>query len=222
MENDKQTLKIRITKTESVDIDNLEPFQGNLKTLSEESYNKLRKVLIDEGFCFAMHVWQSGDIIYILDGHQRISVMSMMRKSGYTIPPVTCNFISARTFQEAKKLVLLAVSQYGRVDKKGLQDFVGDDEFEIGDFDLPGDGDDSIWDFDADPEMIDPADAFSALDGGEPEDVQITFVFSRQQKGYVEEIINDNKAKGENLPTNEKGNNANGNTLYAIIKEWRE
>ncbi len=158
MEHEKQqTLTIRITKTESVDIDNLEPFQGNLKTLSEVSYNKLRKVLIDEGFCFAMHVWQSGDIIYILDGHQRLSVMSMMRKSGYTIPPVTCNFISAKTFHEAKKLVLLAVSQYGKIDKKGLQEFVGDETFDIDDFDLPGDSDDDIWDFDEEKdEEIEP------------------------------------------------------------------
>jgi hypothetical protein len=80
--------------------------------------------------------------------------MMMMRKAGFTIPPITCNFISARTFHEAKKLVLLAVSQYGKVDKKGLHEFVGDDDFDIEDFDLPGDGDETIWDAEDEEKQI--------------------------------------------------------------------
>jgi DNA modification methylase len=130
-------VKNRIYKTELVDISGLTPFQGKLKTLSEPNFNKLRKAIIEEGFCFSVHVWQSGDVIYIIDGHQRIEVMIMMRKAGDTIPEITCSFIEADTYHDAKKLVLLAVSQYGKVDNEGFLDFIDGENFDLGDFDLP-------------------------------------------------------------------------------------
>ena len=143
----KKEIKSRIIKTELVDISELTPFQGETKKLSDINFNKLRKVLIDEGFSFTIHVWETSGKIFIIDGHQRVSVMKSLLAQGYSIPKVNCAFISAKNFKEAKKLVLLAISQYGKIDKKGFHDFIGEDEFAFTDFELP-DLPSNFWDDD--------------------------------------------------------------------------
>lgn len=130
-------VKNRILKTELIDIGELTPFQGTLKTLDDKNFNKLRKSIVDEGFSFTVHVWQNADVIYIIDGHQRVSVLTQMRKQGIEIPPISCSFITAKTYRDAKKLVLLAVSQYGKIQKDGFLDFVNGEDFDFGDYDFP-------------------------------------------------------------------------------------
>jgi hypothetical protein len=130
-------IKNRILKTELLDIDRLTPFQGKLKTLDDKNFNKLRKSIIEEGFSFTVHVWENADVIYIIDGHQRVSVLHQMRKQGIMIPPISCSFVSAKTYRDAKKLVLLAVSQYGKIQRDGFLEFVDGEEFDFADYDFP-------------------------------------------------------------------------------------
>jgi hypothetical protein len=130
-------IKNRILKTELVDIDRLTPFQGKLKTLSDANFNKLRKSIMDEGFSFTVHVWENADVTYIIDGHQRVSVLHQMRKQGIIIPPISCSFVSATTYRDAKKLVLLAISQYGKIQKDGFLEFVDGEDFDFADYDFP-------------------------------------------------------------------------------------
>lgn len=132
-----EAIKNRIIKTELVDIDKLTPFQGKLKTLDDKNFNKLRKSIIEEGFSFTVHVWENGGVTYIIDGHQRVSVLTQMRKQGIEIPPISCSFVSAGTYRDAKKLVLLAISQYGKIQKDGFLDFVDGEDFDFGDYDFP-------------------------------------------------------------------------------------
>src|SRR6478609_4594817 len=132
-----EAIKNRILKTELVDIDLLTPFQGTLKTLDDKNFNKHRKSIVDEGFSFTVHVWQNADVIYIIDGHQRVSVLTQMRKQGIEIPPISCSFVSAHTYRDAKKLVLLAISQYGKIQKDGFLEFVEGEDFEYDDYDFP-------------------------------------------------------------------------------------
>jgi ParB-like chromosome segregation protein Spo0J len=82
MENSPSPMRIEnhILKTELLDIDQLTPLQGGLKKLSDENFNKLRQSLVEKGFRFTVHVWESGGVIYIIDGHQRVHVMQQMRK----------------------------------------------------------------------------------------------------------------------------------------------
>lgn len=132
-----ETIKNRIIKTELVDIDRLTPFQGKLKTLDDINFNKLRKSILEEGFSFTVHVWENADTVYIIDGHQRVSVLTQMRKQGIVIPKISCSFVSAKTYRDAKKLVLLAISQYGKIQKDGFLEFTEGEDFDFGDYDFP-------------------------------------------------------------------------------------
>lgn len=125
-----------IEDTKKLDVSELTPFQGQLKRLSEENYNKLRKSLIEQGFRFSLHAWHHAGINYIIDGHQRVHVLQNLAKQAYEIPKLTVNFVKADSYEEAKKLVLYAISQYGEIDKAGFADFTLDLDFDIQDFDL--------------------------------------------------------------------------------------
>ena len=116
-----------IKDTKQIDIDMLYPFQGATKELSQKNRYKLRKEILDTGFSFAFHVWKLDERYYIIDGHQRLSVLKNLRREGYEIPLMTCNLIDAANTKEAKERVLQAISQYGKLNKSGLEDFVGDD-----------------------------------------------------------------------------------------------
>jgi hypothetical protein len=134
-----QALRIEnhILKTELLDISLLTPLQGGLKTMTDENFNKLRKSLIEKGFQFTIHVWESGGVIYIIDGHQRVHVMQQLRKEGYEIPQLNCAFVKAANYSEAKELIFYAISQYGKIDKTGYDDFTLGENFDMWKFDLP-------------------------------------------------------------------------------------
>lgn len=125
-----------------IDIDDLTPLQGELKTLSDENFNKLRNSILKKGFKLAIHVWQNGGVNYLIDGHQRVHVLKQMRKEGIEIPPVPCVLIQASTYHDAKETVLLAVSQHGKLDKQGFDEFVEGEDFEFDDLDFPDVADD--------------------------------------------------------------------------------
>ena len=132
-----QRIENHILKTALLDIDSLTPLQGDLKKLSDENFNKLRKSLIEKGFQFTVHVWEQGGTTYIIDGHQRVHVMKQLRKAGWEVPPITCSFVKAATYHDAKELILYAVSQYGKLDKEGFDAFIEDEDFELAQFDFP-------------------------------------------------------------------------------------
>ena len=60
-------------------------FQGDLKKLSEENFNKLRGKILNSGFNFAPHVFKTDNGYFILDGHQRIHVLKQLIKQGYQL-----------------------------------------------------------------------------------------------------------------------------------------
>jgi hypothetical protein len=133
-----KSVEIKVEKNlEHISVDSLEPLQGELKTLSEANHTKLRKSMLEKGFKLSLHVWKNGGVNYLIDGHQRVHVLKKMQDEGIEIPPIPCVIVQARTYSEAKETVLLAVSQYGKLNKTGFQDFIEGEDFEIDDFDFP-------------------------------------------------------------------------------------
>ena len=117
----KQEIAIKCKGTSLIDISQLKDFQGNLKELKESEYNKLKNSIIKYGFRIPIFVWQNN----LLDGHQRIFTINKMCENGYylnkKIPVID---IEAKDKREAKKLLLLINSRYGKVTDEGLYEFI--------------------------------------------------------------------------------------------------
>jgi DNA modification methylase len=137
-----KAIKITCTGAATLDIDQLTGFQGELKELSKENYAKLRKAIEGYGFSFPIFVWRNGDKNNILDGHQRVLTLKLMREEGWTVPPLPVIYVSALDQKEAKAKLLLAISQYGKISEDGLYSFINDAgmdmDFLKDGFDLPG------------------------------------------------------------------------------------
>lgn len=118
----KRKIEITVSGNKTLPLESLEPFQGSLKHLEKDEYEKLRKNLIEFGFSFVVHVWENEGKFHIIDGHQRIFTLSQMKKvEGWVIPDIPVALVSAKSFGEAKRKVLAAASQYGKVSKGSLE-----------------------------------------------------------------------------------------------------
>ena len=130
-------IKFKVKAHVNIPLEDLKPFQGDLKKLSEENFNKLRNEILDDGFNFAFHVWKSDKCYFILDGHQRHYVLTQLKKQGYNINLVPCNIVEAESIEDAKRKVLQAVSQYGKLTNEGYIGFVDGLDLDFTNFDLP-------------------------------------------------------------------------------------
>lgn len=128
-----KTIEIKCKGSEELDLEQIEAFQGNLKDLSKENYDRLRKQILELGFSAPIAVWKHEGHNYCLDGHQRVRVLTEMKRSeGYEIPKLPVVAVEAATEHEAKKKILALASQFGEVTKEGLFEFVS-----LNNIDLP-------------------------------------------------------------------------------------
>ena len=133
-------IKIQCETKLYLPLENLNEFQGELKTLSVENFEKLKKQIIEQGFSSPFLVWKNSGKYFLLDGHQRKRVVTKLKEAGYKVPDLPCVEIFAKTKLEAKKKLLSYVSQFGKVDKQGLYQYIIDAELGIEDmqeFEIP-------------------------------------------------------------------------------------
>lgn len=127
-------IKINCTAKDWLDIGQLEIFQGNLKDLSKENYQRLRKQILEQGFISPIHVWKnSKGAMKILDGTQRVRTLQAMAQEGISIPKLPVTFIEAKTEKDARKILLSLVSQYGQVTGAGMYEFMSAGDLGMGD-----------------------------------------------------------------------------------------
>lgn len=107
-----------------ISIDECLNFQGPLKKLSLESYQRLKHSILTLGFSFPISIWKNKNKSFILDAHQRVDTLKRMRDEGYVIPMLPVIFVEAKNEKEAAKKVLAATSQYGEVQVDGLNTFM--------------------------------------------------------------------------------------------------
>lgn len=125
--------KLRITceGAGKVDFEKIDDFQGGLKELSPEDFERLKGEMDDYGFNSPIHVWKHKGKMHNLDGHQRVMVLRALRLDGWSIPHVPVDYIKAKTMKDAKHILLSRVSQYGKVNPRGLYDFLEDSQIHI-------------------------------------------------------------------------------------------
>lgn len=110
---------MKTSELPTIDYRKVEPIQGNLKQLSKDNFEKLKKVLEKRGFDIPIFVWNG----FILDGHQRVRVAQEIDLKPYEVPYIE---IEAKDQNEAKKRVLEISSQYGTITQEGYDEFTAD------------------------------------------------------------------------------------------------
>jgi len=115
---------IRITShaADLLPIDSLLEFQGNLKTITHENLDRLKRSILKHGFSAPIFVWKGVDN-HILDGHQRLKALTALRQEGYEIPLLPIVYVDADSEAHAKEKLLYITSQYGSFDREGFTDF---------------------------------------------------------------------------------------------------
>ncbi len=132
-------IRITCTGADMVDVDALEHFQGELKTLSDKEYRKLRQSIARKGFSFPVFVWRDkAGRLKVIDGHQRLNTLREMLKDGYVLDGgrVPVAYIDAASEKDAKAKVLLAASQYGRYDEESVYRYIGEAGLDWGELKL--------------------------------------------------------------------------------------
>ena len=123
-------------KLDRVSLDEIEEFQGGLKSLGKTEYSKLKQSITEKGFVVPCFAWRNGSGRWkLLDGHQRVRVI---RTEGWTIDggiPVV--EIVAENERDAKEKLLAIVSRYGRVEGQGLYEFLDGTGIDLEEWTVP-------------------------------------------------------------------------------------
>lgn len=103
-------------------IDQIEAFQGKLKSTDLTNFNKLKKSILAYGFSFPIFVWNNK----ILDGHQRLAAVKRLVDEGEELKnnelPVVK--IEAENEMEAAEKLLLINSRYAKIDQIGFEEYI--------------------------------------------------------------------------------------------------
>src|SRR4030095_9688009 len=135
-----KAVKVTCRTSDSLPLEKIIPFQGDLKTLSKIDYEKLKAAIIKYGLSFPSFIWQKNGSAKCLDGHQRSHVLSEMRKEGWKIPSVPVVYVDAKNEKEAKEKILLLSSQYGKYSMDSVYGFMSESKLafdDLGMLDLP-------------------------------------------------------------------------------------
>ena len=126
-----KTVAIRCTAAINLNLTDLLPLQGDLKELSKQSFEKLKRSILKHGITFPFFIWQEDKTNYILDGTQRDRVLVQMAAEGYHVPALPCALIEAKDRKEAAEKILLISSQYGKMTNNSLERFLADNDLEL-------------------------------------------------------------------------------------------
>lgn len=205
------TVAKELAGLDHVPVVSLEPFQGDLKELSQREYNKLKKSILENGLIVPFFVWLETN--KLLDGHQRQRVFI---KEGWLMD-VPIVYISAVNEQDAKRKLLVISSQYGKVTQEGWDEFT---------FNLDDDWLMDTVQFDALPFIFNnwgeqPDGWGEAMDGLPDTDrapfQQMTFTLHDSQVEQVKTAVGIAAKMGAYDSPNENGN---GNALARICETF--
>jgi len=223
MENIKE-IKINCESNNYFELDSFNDLQGNLKSLSDENFDKLKKSIVERGFAFPYFAWRdSKKKLWILDAHQRTKVLKHLRDvENYIIPKLPTVLIKAQDKREAKELLLIANSRYGVITREGLQEFISEINYEIDltylndILDFPDIDLDNGFNSEYNPN--DFGENFELKDGDREPYQQMTFTLSDKQAEFIQNAIANIKQTDDYKYCETFGNeNSNGNALYLLI-----
>ncbi|NLW47990.1 MAG: ParB N-terminal domain-containing protein [Firmicutes bacterium] len=117
----------------------IQDFQGELKTRTQDDVDHLITSIQRHGFAFPFFVWrQPNGVCSCLDGHGRIMALTQLEREGYDIPELPVVYIDAENESEARtKLIQINVVS-GRYTDTGFRDLVKDiPDVDLADYNYP-------------------------------------------------------------------------------------
>src|SRR4029453_2882932 len=123
-----KSIQIRCSAAVNIPLSELTPLQGELKELSNQSFEKLKRSILKHGITFPFFIWQHNAVNYILDGTQRDKVLTRMAEEDYEVPSFPCALIEAKDRKEAAEKILLISSQYGKMTNNSLEEFLAEND----------------------------------------------------------------------------------------------
>ena len=138
-----KTISIKCDCDNTLDFHELQSFQGGLKEHTESDYEKAKKSILQYGWSFVLYYWNDGKKKWIIDGHNRVEVLSRLEAEGYLIPPIPAIEVFCKNRKEAKQKLLRLNSTYGRLSKESVLEFAEDIDLNFDEIALP----DSVIDF---------------------------------------------------------------------------
>lgn len=109
-----QKINVVVTGCELLlSLEELCEFQGDLKEISSENADKLKRAITEYGFCAPFFVWENDGKYNLLDGHQRKIALTSLKSDGWTIPKLPAVEITGADYDEARARLLAISSQYG-------------------------------------------------------------------------------------------------------------
>jgi DNA modification methylase len=108
----------------SLPIETLEIFQGDLKKRRAEDYRKIKDSILKHGIVVPLFIWQNDGHKWVIDGTGRVETLNQMRDAGFIIPKLPVVFINAKDEAEAKEILLKITSHYGKVSQAGFEEFI--------------------------------------------------------------------------------------------------
>lgn len=129
-----ESVRIACQGALEVPLEKLNELQGELKSLSEENYGKLKNEILGTGFAFPIRAWKDPKgKLWIVGGHQAKRTLERMQTEGIKVPPLPVSLIEAKSLVEARRRVLQDVTQYGKVERQGLYEFMSQAELNLQD-----------------------------------------------------------------------------------------
>ena len=215
-----KAIKITCKGSNELPLEQLQYFQGNLKTLEQPQFDKLKRSILKHGFSFPVFVWND----QILDGHQRVFVTRhLIEQEGFAIDgAIPVVEIQAKDRKEAGEKLLALNSQFAKITDEGLYGFLHDFNIDIAgladDLELPDiDMDKFITGYVGDD--IEASEMPEMSNDEKAPIQQMTFTLHDEQVEVVKEALQKAKDAG---PFEETGNeNSNGNALTRIAEAYR-
>jgi hypothetical protein len=125
-------IKVRCTGVNSLPLDRIVRFQGDLKKLPDSNLLKLAKSMFIHGFVAPFMLWDDGGEWKSLDGDARTQTLCALRESGIPIPGAfPYSEIEADSEAEAREILLAITSSYNRFQKETLDAWVADLDPEV-------------------------------------------------------------------------------------------
>lgn len=137
MKSANNILRISCDCKDTLNLDDLTEFQGNLKERTEDDIDKIVRSIKMHGIAFPLFVWRHDGINHCLDGHGRMSALRKLDSLGFLVPPLPVVYVDCKDEQGARDLLLRLNSHYGKMTKESVLEFIGEFEIDTADFELP-------------------------------------------------------------------------------------